>query len=124
LSREHRRTKTDRLDTELLLRVLLGWLRGEKRHCCMVTIPAIEQEGAKRPSRERGRLITEQMRIGNQIKAILTRFGIRNFPLKLRKADRRGDRADDFAPWPILTSRPTVRSRSATVPGGEGSGRE
>jgi transposase len=32
VSREHRRAKTDRLDTELLMRVFLGWLRGEKRH--------------------------------------------------------------------------------------------
>jgi len=32
VSREHRRAKTDRLDTELLMRALLGWLRGEKRH--------------------------------------------------------------------------------------------
>ena len=36
VSREHRRAKTDRLDTELLIRVFLGWLRGEKRHCSMV----------------------------------------------------------------------------------------
>src|SRR5712664_653984 len=39
VSREHRRAKTDRLDTELLMRVFLGWLRGEKRHCSMVAIP-------------------------------------------------------------------------------------
>jgi hypothetical protein len=31
VSREHRRATTDRLDTELLLRAFLGWLRGEKR---------------------------------------------------------------------------------------------
>ena len=42
VSREHRRAKTDRLDTELLMRVFLGWLRGEKRHCSMVAIPTIE----------------------------------------------------------------------------------
>jgi hypothetical protein len=35
VSREHRRAKTDRLDTELLIRAFLGWLRGEKRHCSM-----------------------------------------------------------------------------------------
>src|SRR4051794_15701291 len=29
VSREHRRAKTDRLDTELLKRAFLGWLRGE-----------------------------------------------------------------------------------------------
>jgi putative ABC transport system substrate-binding protein len=33
VSREHRRAKTDHLDTELLMRAFLGWLRGEKRHC-------------------------------------------------------------------------------------------
>src|SRR5204862_3582602 len=30
VSREHRRAKTDRLDTELLKRGFLGWLRGEQ----------------------------------------------------------------------------------------------
>ena len=87
VSREHRRAKTDRLDTELLLRALLGWLRGEKRHCSMVAIPTIEEEDARRPSRERAGLVAEQTRIVNQIKAILTRFGIRTFRPKLRKAE-------------------------------------
>src|SRR6478736_10297583 len=36
VSREHRRAKTDRLDTELLKRSFLGWLRGERDHCKMV----------------------------------------------------------------------------------------
>jgi transposase len=87
VSREHRRAKTDRLDTELLLRVFLGWLRGEKRHCSMVAIPTVEEEDARRPNRERGNLVTEQTRIVNQIKAILTRFGIRTFRPTLRKAE-------------------------------------
>jgi hypothetical protein len=39
VSREHRRAKTDRLDTELLKRSFLGWLRGERDHCKMVEIP-------------------------------------------------------------------------------------
>jgi transposase len=87
VSREHRRAKTDRLDTELLLRALLGWLRGEKRHCSMVAIPTAEEEDAKRPNRERDSLVTEQTRIVNQIKAILIRFGVRSFRPKLRKAE-------------------------------------
>src|SRR6516225_1995326 len=37
VSREPRRAKTDRLDTEMLIRVFLGWLRGEPRHCKMVS---------------------------------------------------------------------------------------
>src|SRR5262252_9438030 len=87
VSREHRCAKTDRLDTELLLRALLGWLRGEKRHCSMVAIPTAEEEDAKRPNRERDNLVTEQTRIVNQVKAILIRFGIRSFRPKLRKAE-------------------------------------
>jgi transposase len=100
VSREHRRAKTDRLDTELLLRAFLGWLRGEKRHCSMVAIPTEEEEDARRPNRERGNLITEQTRIINQIKAILTRFGIRNFRPTLRKAEQQleGLRTAEGAP--------------------------
>jgi transposase len=44
VSREHRRAKTDRLDTELLKRAFLGWLRGERDHCKMVAIQTIEDE--------------------------------------------------------------------------------
>nr|WP_246304549.1 IS110 family transposase [Ensifer sesbaniae] len=86
VSREHRRAKTDRLDTELLMRAFLGWLRGEKRHCTMAAIPAVEEEDARRPSRERDSLVAENTRIINRFKAILARFGIRTFKPALRKA--------------------------------------
>jgi transposase len=89
VSREHRRAKTDRLDTELLMRAFVGWLRGEKRHCSMVAIPTIEQEDARRPNRERQNLVTEQTRIVNQMKAVFTRFGIRAFRPTLRKAQEK-----------------------------------
>ena len=92
VSREHRRAKTDRLDTELLKRSFLGWLRGEKRHCSMVAIPTIEEEDARRPNRERGNLVTEQTRIVNQIKAILTRFGIRAFRSTRREVEEKLER--------------------------------
>ena len=39
VSREHRRAKTDRLDTEQLKRAFLGWLRGEREHCKMAATP-------------------------------------------------------------------------------------
>lgn len=86
VSREHRRAKTDRLDTELLMRAFLGWLRGEKRHCSMAAIPTLEEEDARRPNRERQTLVGEQTRLINRIKAILARFGIRSFRLSLRNA--------------------------------------
>jgi transposase len=47
--REHRRAKTDRLDTELLKRAFLGRLRGEREHCRMAAIPSLQQEDAKTP---------------------------------------------------------------------------
>src|SRR5262244_3543773 len=89
VSREHRRAKTDRLDTELLKRVFLGWLRGERDHCKMVTVPTIRDEDAKRPNRERESLVGEQTRIVNRMKAALSRLGIRGFNPKLKKAAAR-----------------------------------
>jgi len=79
VSREPRRAKTDRLDTEMLIRVFLGWLRGEPRHCKMVAIPTLEEEDARRPSREREILVGERTRIINRMKAALVRLGIRGF---------------------------------------------
>jgi hypothetical protein len=67
VSREHRRAKTDRLDTELLRRGFLGWLRGERGHCTMARVPTI----------------------ANRMKATLARLGVRNFKPTLRKAAER-----------------------------------
>src|SRR5213082_2519733 len=88
-SREHRRAKTDRLDTELLKRGFLGWLRGERGHCSMARVPTIAEEDAKRPTRERECLVGERTRIVNRIKSTLARLGIRNFKPTLRKAAKR-----------------------------------
>jgi transposase len=89
VSREHRRAKTDRLDTAMLGRVFLGWLRGERGHCGMVAIPTLEDEDAKRPSRERESLVGERTRIANRMKSALARLGIRGFKPELRKAPQR-----------------------------------
>jgi transposase len=91
VSREHRRAKTDRLDTELLKRSFLGWLRGERDHCKMVAIPTTKDEDAKRPNREHESLVGEQSRIVNRMKATLIRLGIRGFNPKLKKAAERLD---------------------------------
>ena len=63
VSREHRRAKTDRLDTDMLKRAFLGWLRGERDHCKIVAIPTLAQEDARRPGRERESLVGEASRI-------------------------------------------------------------
>jgi transposase len=61
VSRERKRAKTDRLDAAMLMRVFLGWLRGERGHCGMVAIPTMEEEDARRPSRERECLVNESL---------------------------------------------------------------
>jgi transposase len=105
ISREHRRAKTDRLDTAMLLRVFLGWLRGERGHCGMVAVPTIEEEDAKRPNRERESLVGERTRIVNRMKSALARLGIRGFKPELRKAAQRleGLRTPDDQPIPPNT---------------------
>jgi transposase len=89
VSREHRRAKTDRLDTELLKRAFLGWLRGEPDHCSMAALPTLEEEDAKRPTREHETLVGERTRIVNRMKGTLARLGIRGFKPTLRKAPER-----------------------------------
>jgi transposase len=105
VSREHRRAKTDRLDTAMLLRVFMGWLRGERGHCGMVAVPTIEQEDAKRPHRERENLVGEKTRIINRMKAALIRLGIRGFKPELRRAPQKLDglRTPEGLPLPPNT---------------------
>ena len=89
VSHEHRRAKTDRLDTGLLKRVFTGWLRGEPDHCHMAAIPTLAEEDAKRPNREREGIVRERTRIVNRMKSCLARFGVRNFKPTLRKTPER-----------------------------------
>jgi transposase len=87
LSRVSTAAKTDRLDTELLKRAFLGWLRGEPRHCSMAAIPTVEDEDARRPGRERESLVKECTRIVNRVKSNLSRLGIRaGFKVTLARA--------------------------------------
>ena len=105
VAREHKRAKTDRLDTILLLRAFLGWLRGEPAHCRMAAIPSLADEDDKRPSREREHLVGERTRLVNRLKAVLVRLGIRGFKPTLRKAAGRLDalRTPDGEPIPPNT---------------------
>lgn len=71
-----RRTKTDRIDGELLLRTLMAYLRGEPRVVRIVRVPSLAQEDARRASRERDRLVKEQTAHTNRIKALLRLAGM------------------------------------------------
>lgn len=107
VSREHRRAKTDRLDTALLMRAFLGWLRGEPGHCRMTAVPTLAEEDAKRPNREHETLAGECTRTINRLKAALIRLGIRGFNPKLRSAQGRLEalRSPEGEPIPPNTLR-------------------
>src|SRR5438105_5961238 len=81
---------------------------------CMAAIPTIEEEDAKRPNREREKLVGERTRTVNRIKATLARLGI--LPLKptLRKAEERlaGLRTREGAPLPVSSGHATPLSSS------------
>ena len=75
----------------MLMRVFIGWLRGERGHCSMVAIPTMDQEDGKRPHRERENLVGEKTRIINRMKAALIRLGVRGFKPELRRAPQKLD---------------------------------
>src|SRR3982750_4192336 len=105
VSREHRRAKTNRLGKPWLKRAFLGWLRGERGHGSMAEIPTLEEEDAKRPTREREGLVRERTRLVNRIKGALARLGIRGFKPTLRHAPERLStlRLPEGAPLPPNT---------------------
>lgn len=79
-----RRAKTDRIDGELLLRTLMAYSRGEPRVVRIVRVPSEAAEDARRTSRERERLVTEQTAHTNRIKALLRLLGLAAGTLRRR----------------------------------------
>ena len=96
-----RRVKTDRIDGELLLRTLMAHCRGEPRVVRIVRVPSPAQEDARRATRERERLITEQTAHTNRLKALLRLQGLAvGYP---RRSDWLAwvDRQRDWAGEPV-----------------------
>ncbi|WP_287161571.1 IS110 family transposase [Mesorhizobium sp.] len=77
--RRHRRVKTDRIDGEALLRVLLAFKRGEPRVCSMVRTISREDEDRRRIGRERKALMVERVAHVNRIKGLLFSQGITDY---------------------------------------------
>lgn len=55
----------------------------------MAAVPTLEEEDAKRPSRERESLVGERTRIVNRMKGAMSRPGIRSFKPTMRNASER-----------------------------------
>lgn len=87
--RRKRRAKSDGIDGETLVRVLLAWLRHEPRVCSMVRPPSVEEEDRRRLGREREALVRERTRETNRVHGLLASQGIRGFdPLRRGARER------------------------------------
>jgi len=71
VNRRARRVKTDRLDGDKLLAMLIRYGAGERRVWSVVRVPTLEQEDARRAHRELGRLGRERIAHINRIRALL-----------------------------------------------------
>ena len=87
--RRHRRSKTDRIDGEMLLRTLMAFKRGEPRVCSMVIAPSPEEEDLRRLSRERRTLVKERTRHINRIQGLLMSQGIKGYQPNRRDCHQR-----------------------------------
>lgn len=116
VNRRAKRTKTDRLDAEGMLRVLAAYLGGDRQVCSMVRVPSPEEEDAKRPHREREHLVQERTRYENRILALLATQGIRNRPsLRTWDRDLAALQTGDGQPLPKLLSAEVDRLRRRLV---------
>jgi transposase len=83
VDRRMRRAKTDRIDTERLLRSLMAYLRCEPKVWSVVRVPSIAEEDARRLHRERDRLVSERVQHVNRIKGLCALHGIYDYqPLR------------------------------------------
>ena len=71
VNRRARRVKTDRLDGDKLLAMLIRYGAGERRVWSVVRVPTLEQEDARRAHRELGRLGHERTAHINRIRGLL-----------------------------------------------------
>jgi transposase len=91
VERRGRRAKTDRLDAEKLLAMLIRWHQGEPHVWRVVNAPNPEEESARQLHRELETLKGEQTAHGNRIKGLLAGCGLtvtitRHFPKWLKQA--------------------------------------
>jgi transposase len=70
VSRRKRRAKTDRIDGEALLNMLIRSERGEKKVWSVVRVPEEKMEDARRPLRELDRLKKERVQHRSCQKAV------------------------------------------------------
>lgn len=71
-----KRVKTDQVDVEKLMRLLLRACAGEHKVWSEVRVPTVDQEDGRRLQRERSRLLGERTQHSNRIKSLLVTQGV------------------------------------------------
>jgi len=77
VNRRQRRTKTDSVDVQSLLRLLLRYIGGDRKAMSVIRVPTIEEEDLRRLHRERERLVKERGAHSARIKSLMVAHGVR-----------------------------------------------
>ena len=77
VNRRRRRAKTDNVDVQSLLKLLIRYWGGEQKVMSVVRVPSVEVEDQRRLHRERERLLKERGAHSARIKSLLIAQGIR-----------------------------------------------
>jgi len=91
VNRRKRRAKSDRLDAQKLVTMLMRYHHGEEKVWSVVRIPSVEDEDRRQPDRELRALKDERTEHINRIKGLLSSVGLavktvsKDFPAQLKK---------------------------------------
>jgi transposase len=94
VSRRTRQTKTDRVDGERLLRLLLRYAGGERGLWHVVRVPTREEEDARHASRGLTALQAERTRYRNRIHGLLALHGVKRLRLDAQLPTRLAAQTD------------------------------
>jgi transposase len=92
---------------------LLGWLRGEARHCTIAPIPSETAEDMREPGRQREALTAARLKVENQMRSLLARFSVAHLRPRLKKAAEQLEKLREFEGRPLP---PNTTSRHSFSP--------
>jgi transposase len=99
VKRRGKRRKTDRLDARKLLEMLIRyWVYGERKTWSVLHVPAEAQEAARRPHRERERLVKERTGHRTRIRSLLALHGIAGTSLPKQAEELQDWKGEKLAP--------------------------
>lgn len=76
VNRKARRAKTDKIDARQLVAQLRRYVGGETKALHVIRVPTVQEEDARRPIRERDRLLTEKKQHIGRITSLLALHGL------------------------------------------------